>query len=604
MAKRRTFVFDGLGVSGGVVIGPAYVFENQGLNIESHHLPPEEVEQEVNRFLEAVQKAIGEVQELGRQVAEHLDAQQAAIFEAHVALLSDPLLIEQTIKGIRENHRNAEAVFWTTAKDIGNQLKALGDPYFSERSHDLFDVARRVLKFLQEIKHPSGGTMPEGSIIVATDLGPSETALLHRDRIAAFITDAGGATSHAAIMAKALGLPAVLGLDFATHYIRSGDKLIVDGSEGKVILNPSFEQITYYEQRARDFYAQRETLSEIRSLPAVTLDGVFITLEANIEFTDEITTLLNQGAEGIGLFRTEYLFIERRSLPSEEEQEAAYRQVVEAMESRPVVFRTLDVGGDKLSDSIPTPPEGNPFLGLRAIRLCLAYPELFRCQLRPMMRATRGTTLNVLLPMISGVDEVLQAKRIIEDVHNELREAGEVLPSDIRIGAMIEIPSAAIQADAIAAEVDFFSIGTNDLTQYTLAVDRVNKLVGGLYQETHPALLRLIASVIETGRRTDTPVTVCGEMAGDPFMSLLLVGLGVRTLSMSAGLMGPVKKAIRGIEAGYLENLAKDLLSLNTPGAVREKLVQSILEYSSPPCGTSQNEEQDIHAAGHDSHSG
>lgn len=576
MGKRRTFIFDGLGVSSGVAIGPAFVLEPHGQKVESHHLAPEETALEVERFLRAVENAKKEVQEIGRAVAERLDSQQAAIFDAHVTLLGDPLLIERTLRGIREDYRNAEFVFWTVTQEIGQQLQNLGDLYFSERSHDLYDVARRVLKFLSQDKNPTSQEIPAGSIIVAPDLGPSETALLHRDRIAAFATDSGGPTSHTAIMAKALSLPAVVGLDFITHYARTGDTIIIDGSSGKIVLHPTPEQISYYEDRVIEYRQARANLGELRDLPAETLDGVRVNLEANLEFVTEIPMVLSQGAEGIGLFRTEYFFIERRSLPSEEEQEEAYAKVLETMGERPVVFRTLDVGGDKLAGSIPTPSEANPFLGLRAIRLCLAHPDLFRRQLRPMMRAAAGRRLNILLPMISCIDEVRAAREFIDECYNQLVEYGGGVPSCIKLGAMIEIPSAAIQIDTIASEVDFLSIGTNDLIQYTLAVDRVNKLVGHLYTETHPAVLWLISRVVEAGKRLNKPVTVCGEMAGDPLMALLLVGLGIRCLSMSPGLIGPVKKMIRGSELGALEQMASQLLTMDSPQAARAELMRQV----------------------------
>lgn len=606
MGKRRTFYFDGLGVSAGVVIGPAYVLETSGFKIQSHAIPEGETAAEIDRFHQAVELARKEVQELGETVSQRIDPQQAAIFEAHLTLLSDPLLIDKTVQGIRESLRNAEFIFWSITKEIGDQLQALGDSYFSERSHDLYDVARRVLKFLEEIKNPSGAAMPEGSIIVANDLGPSDTALFHRDRVAGFVTDEGGPTSHTAIMAKALSLPAVVGTDFLRHYVRNGDRLIVDGSEGKVILNPTPEQVALYEERGLEFAKMRENYSAVRDLPAQGIDGIKITLEANIEFTNELSLVANQGAEGIGLFRTEYFFIERRTLPTEEEQEAAYRKVLEAMGDKPVVFRTLDVGGDKLANAVPTPPEGNPFLGLRAIRLCLAYPDLFRCQLRPLLRAGAGKTLNILLPMISNINEVRQARQIINDVYENLEQKGVALPAEIRIGVMIEIPSAALQAELLAKEADFFSIGTNDLVQYTLAVDRVNKMVGHLYTETHPAILQLIDHVVRVAEQTGTPLSVCGEMAGDPVMALMLIALGVKRLSMSPSLIAPVKKAIRAIEVSYLKEVADDLLRMATPSEVRHCFMEHLNAY---PCSrpseqmtSNQQREQPANVTNHDPH--
>jgi phosphotransferase system enzyme I (PtsI) len=539
-------------------------------------IPHEELDAEVERFRKAVEMAKEEIRSLGRTVAEKLDANQAAIFDAHLFMLEDPLLIDRTIDRIYETGRNVEYIFWNVTKEIGDQLQALGDAYFNERTHDLYDVARRVLKFVRHLHNPDATTIRPGSIIVANDLGPSETAQFHRESIAGLCTNSGGPTSHTAILAKALSLPAVVGLDYLTHYVRTGDMLIIDGADGKVILHPTEDQLAYYRERLSEEARERESLSALRPLPAHTLDGVDIRLEANIEFSNEIEYAREQGAEGIGLYRTEYFFIDRPALPSEDEQLADYLQVITAMEGAPVVFRTLDIGGDKLSACIATLSEANPFLGLRAIRLCLAHPELLRCQLRPMLRAAAGRVLHLLLPMISGVDEVRQTRRHLEAVRAQLAEQGHALPAEIRVGAMIEIPSAAIQADILAREVDFFSIGTNDLIQYTLAVDRVNKQVGHLYQDSHPAVLHLIHQVADSARRHGIPVTVCGEMAGDPRMALLLIGLGVRTLSMSPALIPRVKRAIRSVRCSDIEALARRLLQLATPTEVREELLNQL----------------------------
>lgn len=576
-SKRRTFHFDGLGVSGGVVLGAAYVIEtwSSGAEAKVRDILPEDVETEIERFHSALDLTVREITEIGRTVRERVDEKQAAIFDAHVELIRDPLLVDRTVQVIRHDRHNAEYVFWNVVRDVSARLKAIGDSYFSERSSDLFDVARRVLKFLGELR-VSPQQVPEGCIIVADELGPSDTAQLQRDRIAGFCTNTGGPTSHTAIMAKALSLPAVVGLDYVTHYVRNGDFLILDGTQGRVILNPSDEVIARYRVKVLDYQESRRRLSEIRTLPAVTTDGVVVRLEANIELAEELESVVSEGAEGIGLYRTEYFFIDRSTMPTEEEQEAAYSTVIQAMGDRPVVFRTLDIGGDKLADYIPHAPEANPFLGLRAIRLCLAYPELFRCQLRPLLRAARGRPLHLLLPMVSCVEEIRKARREIDQVYSELPPCDR--PLHIKLGSMIEIPSAALQAESFAREVDFFSIGTNDLIQYTLAVDRVNKLVGHLYQELHPAVLQLIAHVARVCHRTETPLTVCGEMAGNPQLALLLVGLGVRSLSMSPSMIGPVKKAIRAAEAAQMKELADRLLCLSTPSEIRQALAEGMSE--------------------------
>lgn len=579
MGKSRVFIFTGQGVSQGVALGPAYVIESNGFDSSGHSIQANEVEQEIERFHRAVDQARIEVQELGRTVAERIDPQQAAIFDAHVTLLGDPLLIDGTIDRIRTERKNAEFLFWGVTRDIGEQLSALGDAYFSERSHDLYDVARRVIKYLTR---GSGepNPVPEGAIVVADDLGPAEAAQFKRANVAGFCTNSGGPTSHTAIMAKAVSIPAVVGLDFLTHYVRTGDFLVVDGSEGKVFLNPSEDQIAWYRNRSQEFIETRKVLSTLSDVPAVTTDGVTVCMEANIEFPSELSEVLRHGAEGIGLFRTEYFFIERPTLPSELEQMEAYRLVSETMAHRSVVFRTLDIGGDKLGDAVPTMPEMNPFLGLRALRLCLAHPELFRGQLRPMMRAAAGRCLRILLPMVSNLDEITSAKRHIEEVRCFIADCGEPLPTEILVGAMIEIPSAALQADVLARHVDFFSIGTNDLVQYTLAVDRVNKVVAHLFHESHPAVLELISRVVRAANNAGIPLTVCGEMAGTPSLALLLVGLGVRTLSMSPSLIPAVKNAIRCVSMRDLEQLTCELLKIDSPTELRTALEKGVIRIS------------------------
>lgn len=598
MTNRRTFFFDGLGVSGGVVLGPAFVIETQGGENESYSVAAADVDHEVDRFHAALEKAKAEVTELSRTVAERIDAQQAAIFDAHAVLLTDPHLINRTIKGIREERKNAEFIFWNVTRDIGEQLSAIGDSYFSERTHDLYDVARRVIKMLRNQHGNETLSIPAGSIIVANDLGPSETAQFNRERIAGFVTNSGGSTSHTAIMAKALSLPAVVGLDFITHYVRNGDFLILDGTQGKVILHPTPQMIAYYREQAEVFSRERATMAELKCLPAETLDGVHITLEANIEFAEEMELVAAQGAEGIGLYRTEFFFMGRDKLPTEQEQEAAYATVLNAMGDAPVVFRTLDVGGDKIPMTIPMAAESNPFLGLRAIRLCLAHPELLRLQLRPLMRAAAGRKLHLLIPMVSSLEEVAQTREHIDEVSRQLTREGAPLPQEILLGVMIEIPSAALQADVLAREVDFLSIGTNDLVQYTLAVDRVNKLVSQLFCETHPAVLQLIHRVVLAANAAQKPVTVCGEMAGDVTHSLLLIGLGVRRLSMSPSLIGPVKRAIRSVNAKDLEKMATTLLCLSTAQEVREALLRHIEKFVKAGRNHATSGNQNTHSSG------
>ncbi|MCB2155227.1 phosphoenolpyruvate--protein phosphotransferase [bacterium] len=572
MVGRRTFFFDGLGVSDGIAIGPAYVVESQGAPSEGYQLSDDEVEQEIERFKKAVQMAKDEIRAIGRQVAEKIDHQQAAIFDAHLMMLDDPVIIEPTIDRIRDEKSNAESIFWAVTKGLGEQLRTL-DEYFSERNHDLYDVARRVIKFLTQLTDASTHVMPrEGCIIVAHDLGPTETAQLSREHVLGFCTNEGGPTSHTAIMAKALALPAVVGLEYVTHYIRSGDMIIMDGTEGKLILNPSLHQIEFYRRKADDYRSLRLSLVELRDEPAVTTDGTRVNLYANIEFPEELDAVIENGAEGIGLFRTEFLYLSDGGPAGESDHLREYQEVLTRMGDKPVVLRTMDVGGDKIAANDYSVPELNPFMGLRAIRLCLKNQDIFRSQLRAMLLAGAGRDIQIMLPMISSIDEVRASRQILDELMTQLGKNGHDLPTNVRLGAMIEIPSAALQAHVLAKEVDFFSIGTNDLVQYTLAVDRVNKSVAHLYRPAHPAVLGLLKYVTDSARNAGIPVSVCGEMAADPRYAILLAGLGIRSLSMGPSSIGVVKRAIRTIAIAEAKSLAQEVLTLSSTEEVEAHL--------------------------------
>lgn len=577
MAGRRTFFFDGLGVSDGYAIGPACVIEARGIRTEGYQLAEDAIEAEIERLHRAIELARQELEDIRKQVEEKIDRQQAAIFDAHLMMLDDPMWIERTIERIRRDQRNAEAVLWEVTQTLSEQMKALGDAYFSERNHDLFDVARRVIKFLAELTDPDHPSIPkDGCIIVANDLGPAETASFSREAVMGFCINEGGQTSHTAIMAKALSIPAVVGLEYITHYVRSGDLLVLDGLAGKVILNPTDVQLAYYRARMDEFAARRRRLAALRHLPAATTDGIQVALMANIEFPVELDAVEEHGAEGIGLFRTEYLYMDEDCFHDWDRHVSEYRMVFDRMGDRPVVLRTLDLGGDKLPDKERWTPEANPFLGLRAIRLCLARTELFRAQIRALLRAGAGRDLRILIPMVSALEEVRAARRLIDECRSALDREGVSLPRSIKVGVMIEIPSAALIAPALAREVDFFSIGTNDLVQYTLAVDRVNKNVANLYQPTHPAVLQLIRMTIDGAAAHDIPVAVCGEMAADPRLAVLLVGMGVRELSMSPASLAEVKKAIRGVSIEDARRLAHDVLGASTAGEAEALLHQGL----------------------------
>jgi len=580
LASRRTFFFEGLGVSEGIAIGSAYVIEGDEVRTESRHVPEPEIDAEIARFRRALELAGDELRQIRQQVEEKIDKQQAGIFDAHLLILEDPQIVEESVRRIRSERRNAESVLWEVTQKLGEMMKSLGDNYFAERNHDLYDVSRRVIKFMTRLSsdHVPLAASRKGCIVVANDLGPAETAQFSRDSVLGFCTNEGGPTSHAAIMAKALSIPAVVGLECGTHYIRNGDMLVLDGIEGKVILHPTREQIDYYRRRAEQIEARRAALAKLRDLPAVTTDGTRVRMQANLEFPEELDHVDLNGAEGVGLFRTEFMYMDRTRLPSEDEHLRSYQRVLAHLPDVPVVMRTIDLGGDKMPGDIAS-HEFNPFMGLRAIRLCLQNPELFRAQLRSMIAAHAFREMNVMIPMVSGLSEMRETRAIVDDLVERIDREGDPLPSKINIGAMVEIPSAAIMTKLLCQEADFLSIGTNDLVQYTLAVDRVNKAVAGLYRQTHPAVLHLIKMVVDGARETDTPVSVCGEMASDPKLAILLVGLGIRTLSMSPASIGAVKHAIRGISLADAQSIADEALRQDTPEDVEVLLHFRLKEY-------------------------
>lgn len=577
MGRKRTFEFDGLGVSPGIAVGPAYVIEPQSSTADPIPISADEVEAEIERFRHAVLQARQEIAAIGRRVSEAIDSQQAAIFDAHDSMLSDPYLIGITEQRIRNEQLNCEYVFSSVARGITEQLSALDDEYLNERNFDLHDVARRVLKFLARMSGDDAMKLREGSIVIAQDLGPAETADLHHARISAFCTNEGGGTSHTAILARSLGIPAVVGLELVTYYVRTGQMVVVDGTRGKMILNPNPDQLAEYERRQERYLEARHELEKFRDLPAETVDGCRITMLANIDFHDEIAMAESHGAEGVGLYRTEFLFLESCFPPDEERQHAVYRDVLDRV-AGPVTLRTLDVGGDKLPDFRLGMVEQNPFLGMRAIRLCLRFPELLRCQLRPLLKAAAGRELRLMIPMVTSIEEVQQTRAILEEVGKEICAEGHVPPSKLELGVMIEVPSAAILAPVLARHCDFFSIGSNDLTQYVLAVDRVSSAVAHLYSPLHPAVLNLIQTVIHAGRDHHTSVCICGEMAGDPVVAQLLVGMGIRQLSMSPVAIPNVKRGLRMASLEDLEEAAGEALMCSTTAEVM-KLLRAKLPY-------------------------
>ncbi|MCX7014943.1 MAG: phosphoenolpyruvate--protein phosphotransferase [Candidatus Sumerlaeota bacterium] len=573
LAPQRTGlhrVFRGIPASPGVAFGPAFLFTRQRAGVEVRTLKPSQVDEEIKRFRAAVAAAKEDVRHARAETATAIDATLARIFEGHLGLLEDPELIDKAEDLIRAELRNAESVVAELIEKQVQRIQRLKDPKLAGVAADLRDVGDRLLSQMGASGGSGALINPAAtSVLVAHDLAPSETAHLMRDRVAGFATDMGGPVSHTALLAKALELPAVVGLECLSAEVAAGTPLIVDGFSGRVIANPTSEEVRNYRMRRREWRARDVGLRRLRLLPAETRDGYVIDLAANIELPSEVEHVLEHGADGIGLFRTEFLYLEGEHPPSEQEQYDVYRQVLRRVNPKPVVFRTFDLGGDKFLSHVTLSQELNPFLGLRAIRLCLRYPELFKTQLRAILRASRYGKARIMFPLVSSLAEVREARLILEQVKEELKSQRVAFDDSIEVGIMVEVPSAALAADTLAREVDFFSLGTNDLIQYTLAVDRVNSQVAHLYDPYHPSVLRLIREVIESAHRNGIWVGLCGEMASDPDLACLLVGMGIDELSMAAGDVPTIKQRLRGVTIEDLRRLAADVSTRFTSSDIR-----------------------------------
>jgi phosphotransferase system enzyme I (PtsI) len=561
-------ILHGVGVSPGVVIGPVYKARHEETEFSERTLNPEEIDDEIARFKASVAVTRRQISVIQNNVKRAIGQQDATIFDVHKLILDDAAFFDETIRLITKDRLNAEAAVRAVTSRYIEALSAVEDEYLRERVSDFKDVARRVLRNLTGEKTHALDGLHEKSIVVSPDLAPSETASLRKNLVLGFATDMGSRTSHSAIMARAMGIPAVVGLGDVTHKLAPGDWILMDGTEGVVILRPSEATLKKYNKLAQQRKMIEARLTQLCDLPAETLDHHVVTLSANIEFLEEAREIRKYGAIGVGLLRSEYLYIAHDELPTEEEQLAAYRGVASWLAPEPVLIRTVDLGGDKFASSVRMPPEMNPFLGFRAIRFCLAQPEMFKTQLRAILRASAFGKVKVMYPMISNVGEVIRANAILEECKTELRREGHAFDAMLEVGVMIEIPSAALTADIIAKHVSFFSIGTNDLAQYTLAVDRVNDRVAHLYEPTHPAVLRLIKTTIDAGHARGIWVGVCGQMGGDPLMTLLLVGLGVDELSMVSASVPAVKELIRSVTRAQAIDLAQTALSCETASEV------------------------------------
>jgi phosphotransferase system enzyme I (PtsI) len=557
----------GIAASQGIAYGQIFVYIQSDVEVPSYQVEPTKRIEEVSRFDRALITTRQQISKIQLEVEKNLGAQEALIFDAHLMALEDPALIGETIREFESTEQNIETCFNKVSQRYIQAFAKFEDEYLRERASDIRDVAQRVLQNLLGQAENSLSRLADKRIVVANDISPSDSASIDRSAAIALVTDSGSKTSHAVIVARSMKVPAVVGVRSLTKRARNGDWAIVDGYDGVVILNPSESTLFRYgkiQERKKSFEAR---LLVANREQAITTDGVAVSLMANIEKVDEVSQVKAYAAQGIGLYRTEYLFLNAARIPTEQEQFLAYKEVAEAIAPLPVIIRTLDLGGDKPMAGNPDlfPKENNPFMGFRAIRFCLEHQEIFKDQLRAILRASAHGKVRVMYPMISGSEELLRANAVLEECRVDLRSKGVAFDEKMEVGAMIEIPSAAVTADILAKDCAFFSVGTNDLIQYLLAIDRVNDRIAHLYEPTHPAVVRTLKHIVDEAHKQRVPVGVCGEMAGDPVFTPLLLGLGFDALSMSPAWLPTVKYLVRAMSMADARALAAEALTLQSP---------------------------------------
>jgi phosphotransferase system enzyme I (PtsI) len=560
--------FQGLGVGPGIARGMVFIHHPEDEEPPKRRIDESDVANEIVRFESALIATRAQILEMQQRIAEAIGAKDASIFDAHLLVVEDRTLIDEVLRTLERDKFNVEFIFAEVANRYAKTLSEIDDPYLRERAFDIHDVTRRVIRNLLGRSTKTLGAMDVPQIVVAHNITPSDTAMLNRQMVLGFATDVGSRTSHTAIMARSLNIPAVVGLKDISQRLQAGDQVLLDGNSGVLILNPSDQTLWEYGEIEVKLEHVQEVLTGLRDTESTTADGRHIILSANIELPEDIPLVIEAGAEGIGLYRTEFFYMNKNELPSEEEQYDTYRSVAEAIMPESVIIRTLDLGGDKFLSHSHLPTEINPFLGCRAIRFCLDRPDIFKAQLRAILRVAATGNVRMMFPMISGLSELRQAKEILEVCKAELREEGKPFKEDIELGIMIEVPSAVLVADALAREVKFFSIGTNDLIQYTIAVDRVNERISHLYEPTHPAILRLIEMTVIAAHANGIWVGVCGEMAGEITLTPLLLALGVDELSASAGLVPRVKKAVQTLDTKECNRLLEDVRDLQSAAEI------------------------------------
>jgi phosphotransferase system enzyme I (PtsI) len=573
--SQQEFRLHGAGVSPGVAHGVIHVTRDDLDDVPRYQIRAAQIPDEIGRFEAALIQTRMQILEMQQRIAESIGTKDAAIFDAHLLVVEDRTLIDEVLRKLDKERINVESVFQEVATSYSDTLSKIDDPYLRERALDIQDVTKRVIRNLLGKAPRPFLALTDPHVLVAHNLDPSDTAMLNRDRVLGIATDLGSRTSHTAIMARSLNIPAIVGLHDATERLETGQSVLLDGINGVLIINPSAATVAAYQEIENRRVRIAEQLVQLRETKSTTRDGRHIVLSANIELPRDVDAVAANGAEGIGLYRTEFLYLNRDTLPTEDEQYDIYRTVAERVHPHPLIIRTFDLGGDKIAPgTVETPDELNPFLGCRAIRFCLENRDIFRTQLRAILRASVTGNIKVMFPMISGLQELRDAVAAVDECKDELGRSGIEFSEQIEVGAMVEIPSAAISADVLAREVDFFSIGTNDLIQYAIAVDRVNEKISHLYQPTHPAVLRLLKMIADAAHENQIWVGVCGEMAGDVALIPLLLGLGMDELSVGATLVPRVKRAVQSLETGECARLVSEALKLDTPTEILARCLE------------------------------
>ncbi len=567
-SERR---ISGTGVSPGIARGVVFVHRPDDEEPPVRRLEESEIPGEIERLEAALMLTRAQILEMQQRITEAVGAKDAGIFDAHLLVVEDHTLLDEVMRVLERDKLNVEHVFHEVADRYATTLSQIDDPYLRERAVDIHDVCRRVVRNLMGKGGHTLGSIHTPHVLVAHNLTPSDTALMNRSLVLGFATDIGSRTSHTAIMARSLNIPAVVALHDASEQLAGGDQVLLDGYNGLLIINPSDQTLWEYGELEIKKEEMEKQLTRLRDTESTTLDGRHVILSANIEMPEDVAQVKESGADGVGLYRTEFFYLGRNELPTEDAQATAYQSVAEALHPHPVIIRTLDLGGDKFMSALNFPEELNPFLGWRAIRFCLAKKDVFKVQLRAILRASAVGNVKMMYPMISGVEEIREANLVLEECRAELRAEGVPFDEQMEVGAMIEVPSAALAADMLAREVKFFSIGTNDLIQYSIAVDRLNEHIAHLYQPTHPAIIRLIKMIVDAGHNEGIWVGVCGEMAGEIALTPLLLGLGVDELSAGAAIVPRVKRAVQALDYEACRQLVDDVSKLSSGAEILER---------------------------------